>query len=50
MMILIAGPYRSGTNDDPLLMEKNVEAMEACVMPLYRSAGRFKATGRRGLR
>jgi ADP-ribose pyrophosphatase len=44
MMILIAGPYRSGTNDDPLLIEKNVEAMEACVMPLYR-AGHLPVLG-----
>jgi hypothetical protein len=27
MLILIAGPYRSGTNDDPVLMQKNVEEM-----------------------
>ena len=25
MLILIAGPYRSGTNDDPALMKKNVQ-------------------------
>jgi nudix-type nucleoside diphosphatase (YffH/AdpP family) len=35
MMILIAGPYRSGTNGDPALIARNVAAMEACVMPLY---------------
>jgi hypothetical protein len=29
MMILIAGPYRSGTNDDPALIRKNVEQMES---------------------
>ena len=28
-MILVAGPYRSGTNDDPVLIAKNVEAMTA---------------------
>ena len=27
LMILVAGPYRSGTNDDPVLIAKNVEAM-----------------------
>lgn len=27
MMILIAGPYRSGTNDDPKLIAANVHAM-----------------------
>jgi ADP-ribose pyrophosphatase len=44
MMILVAGPYRSGTNDDPVLIEKNVEAMEACVMPLYQ-AGHLPVLG-----
>ena len=37
MMILIAGPYRSGTNDDPVLIQKNVEAMEAYAVPLFRA-------------
>jgi nudix-type nucleoside diphosphatase (YffH/AdpP family) len=37
MMILIAGPYRSGTADDPARIARNVAAMEACVMPLYRA-------------
>jgi hypothetical protein len=27
MMILIAGPYRSGTNDDPALILRNVQEM-----------------------
>lgn len=36
LMILIAGPYRSGTDGDPALVQRNVAAMEACVMPLYR--------------
>lgn len=35
MMILIAGPYRSGTNDDPARIAANVAAMEACAVPLY---------------
>lgn len=35
MMILIAGPYRSGTNDDPVRIAANVAAMEACALPLY---------------
>jgi hypothetical protein len=26
LMILVAGPYRSGTNDDPVLIEANVAA------------------------
>jgi len=28
-MILIAGPYRSGTDDDPALIKKNVQQMES---------------------
>lgn len=27
LLILIAGPYRSGTNDDPARMQANVQAM-----------------------
>jgi hypothetical protein len=37
MMILIAGPYRSGTNDDPLLIKKNVETMESYALPIFRA-------------
>ncbi len=37
MMILIAGPYRSGTNDDPALIRKNVEEMESYALPIFRS-------------
>jgi nudix-type nucleoside diphosphatase (YffH/AdpP family) len=44
MMILIAGPYRSGTNDDPDLIARNVAAMEDCVVPLYR-AGHLPVLG-----
>ena len=36
MMILIAGPYRSGTNDDPALIRRNVEAMEGFALPIFR--------------
>ena len=36
-MILIAGPYRSGTNDDPKLIEKNVEIMESFALPIFRA-------------
>ncbi|GAB2849133.1 hypothetical protein GCM10027277_16640 [Pseudoduganella ginsengisoli] len=35
MMILIAGPYRSGTGDDPARLAANVAAMEAYALPLY---------------
>jgi hypothetical protein len=36
MLILIAGPYRSGTNDDPELMRLNLEKLEAVALPLFR--------------
>lgn len=36
MMILVAGPYRSGTNDDPALIEANVKAMTDTALELYR--------------
>ena len=35
-MILVAGPYRSGTNDDPALIEANVNAMTSTALELYR--------------
>ena len=35
MQILVAGPYRSGTGDDPALMAANVGAMQAVCLPLY---------------
>jgi ADP-ribose pyrophosphatase len=35
LQILVAGPYRSGTGDDPALMAANVAAMEAVCLPLY---------------
>jgi|SRR6266496_2325836 len=36
MLILIAGPYRSGTNDDPGLMQKNLNRLESAALPLFR--------------
>jgi len=36
MLILIAGPYRSGTNDDPVLMQQNLSNLEAQAVPLFR--------------
>jgi hypothetical protein len=36
MMILIAGPYRSGTNDDPEKMAANVQLMESYALPIFR--------------
>lgn len=35
MMILIAGPYRSGTNDDPILIQKNLDNLEAVALPIF---------------
>src|SRR5438309_11331786 len=37
LMILVAGPYRSGTGDDPAKLAANVAAMEAFAMPLFRA-------------
>jgi hypothetical protein len=36
-MILIAGPYRSGTNDDPELLAANVRFMETFALPIFRA-------------
>src|SRR6266508_2831487 len=36
MMILVAGPYRSGTNDDPEKMAANVHLMESYALPIFR--------------
>ena len=37
LMILIAGPYRSGTGDDPEKMAENVRVMERYALPLFRA-------------
>jgi hypothetical protein len=44
LMILVAGPYRSGTGDDPDKMAANVRAMEAYALPLFR-AGHIPVVG-----
>jgi hypothetical protein len=44
LMILIAGPYRSGTGDDPARMAANVRAMETYALPLFR-AGHVPVVG-----
>jgi len=36
LLILVAGPYRSGTNDNPLLIEANVKAMTDMALELYK--------------
>lgn len=43
-LILVAGPYRSGTNDDPVLIAKNVEAMTDASLQLFR-AGHLPVMG-----
>jgi hypothetical protein len=43
-MILVAGPYRSGTNDDPALIAKNVAAMTETSLLLFR-AGHLPVMG-----
>ena len=37
LMILVAGPYRSGTNDDPALMAQNLHRLEEVTLPLFRA-------------
>ena len=34
-LVLIAGPYRSGTNDDPAKIASNVEVMEKMAYQVY---------------
>ncbi|MFE1907315.1 DUF4406 domain-containing protein [Streptomyces gardneri] len=43
-MILVAGPYRSGTGDDPRKLEANVRAMNEAALVLFR-AGHLPVTG-----
>ncbi|QTE27948.1 DUF4406 domain-containing protein [Pengzhenrongella sicca] len=37
LLILIAGPYRSGTDDDPARMAANLQRLEEAAWPLFRS-------------
>jgi hypothetical protein len=43
-MILVAGPYRSGTGDDPARLAANVRAMNETALALFR-AGHLPVTG-----
>jgi hypothetical protein len=43
-MILVAGPYRSCTNDDPALIARNVAAMTETSLQLFR-AGHLPVMG-----
>jgi len=36
LLILIAGPYRSGTGNNPKLIEKNLERLESYSLPIYK--------------
>lgn len=44
LMILVAGPYRSGTGDDPARLAANVRAMNEAALDLFR-AGHLPVTG-----
>lgn len=44
LMILVAGPYRSGTNDDPQRIAANMHAMNKAALILFR-AGHLPITG-----
>ncbi|WP_370674228.1 DUF4406 domain-containing protein [Pleomorphomonas sp. PLEO] len=44
MLILIAGPYRSGTGDDPQRMADNLRRLEEASWPLFR-AGHIPVIG-----
>ena len=44
MLILIAGPYRSGTGDDPVAMAANLERLEATAWPVF-AAGHIPMIG-----
>ena len=37
LLILIAGPYRSGTGGDPALMAANLARLEEAAWPLFRA-------------
>lgn len=37
LWVLIAGPYRSGTGDDPRLMAANLARLEEAAWPLFRA-------------
>lgn len=37
MMILIAGPYRSGTDDDPELLRRKLARLEQAAWPIFRA-------------
>jgi len=44
MLILIAGPYRSGTNDEPALLDANLASLEQAAWPVF-EAGHIPMIG-----
>jgi hypothetical protein len=44
LLVLVAGPYRSGTGDDPGRLAANVAAMNAAALDVFR-AGHLPVTG-----
>jgi len=44
LLILIAGPYRSGTGDDPDLLAANLRRLEAAAWPIF-AAGHVPMIG-----
>jgi hypothetical protein len=44
LLVLVAGPYRSGTGDDPAKLAANVAAMNTAALDVFR-AGHLPVTG-----
>ena len=44
LLILIAGPYRSGTGDDPTLLARNLARLEEAAWPIF-AAGHVPMIG-----
>jgi len=44
LMVLVAGPYRSGTSDDPALIARNMRAMDEAALAVFR-AGHLPVAG-----
>ena len=44
LLVLVAGPYRSGTGDNPARLAANVAAMNAAALEVFR-AGHLPVTG-----
>ncbi len=44
LMVLVAGPYRSGTGDDPALIAQNMQAMNGAALAVF-LAGHLPVAG-----